>query len=155
MRVLVKMNFLKQIYSLIKNLSIKAPEICTEEDTMDRMSIAFICGIPADEEKKLQIMQAELNRNPRRNKQIRLPIIDPANSDGSQSDEFCAPKESVERVKILKKKRYTKADQKAGEESFLFFARMHNPEQSLPVKRAKKICTFNIPSPVLLSESDD
>jgi hypothetical protein len=132
------------------------------------MSIAFICGIPAGEEKNLiqrekdliqrekklirveknlHLIQAELNRNPRRNKQIRPAIIDPDNSDGSQPDEVCTPKET-------KVKKYTKAEQKAGEESFLFFARMQNPagSDSPPAKRTKKI--YNIPSPVSMSESE-
>jgi hypothetical protein len=142
---------------------------------MNRMSIAFICGIPADQEKNLDLIQAEFNRNPaqeknlhliqaefnrnpRRNKQIRPPIIDPDNSDGSQSDEFCAPKETKGSGKVkAPKKKHAKTGQKAGEENFLLFARVHNPESAMEAGSgappAEK--TYTIPSPVLLSENDD
>ena len=157
---------------------------------MDKMAVAFLCGIPANEEKSLHLMQAAFNRNPRRNKQIRPPIIDPDNSDGSQPDEVCTPKAPKEMKKAKATDVFTNTDQMDGEACFLFFARLHNPDKgargdspsavhakkrpvgargdSQPAVHAKKrpvgargdsppatISTFNIPSPVLLSETDE
>ena len=106
------------------------------------------------------------NRNPRRNKQIRPPIVDRENSDGTESDEFCAPKEEQKTVKRVRKQKTVKRAKKQvlkrnptsqmdGVESFLYFAHFLNPTMKFDCTPERSFGVYNIPSPVLMSEDDD
>ena len=145
---------------------------------MEKMSIAFICGISDEEKKMLLEINAQINRNTRRNIQAKPPIVDRENSDGTESDEYCIPKEEQETTKRMKKqtpkrkekkaakrvmkkqtseKNPTSSDalQKEGEACFIFFAAVHNPQVQFNGDPEKSTGPYTVPSPVSMSENDD